>query len=39
MLKIVDDVLCLVVSERCIVWVGGELSFASDDTSVVMMGY
>ena len=39
MLEVVDDVFRLMVSEGCIVWVGGELSFASDDSSVVMMGF
>ena len=38
MLEVVNDVFRLAVGERCIVWVSGELSFTSNDTSVVMMG-
>ena len=38
MLEVVDDVLRLAVNEGCIVWVCGEMSLSSDDTSVVMMG-
>ena len=34
MLEVMEDVTCLMSCEGCIVWVGGELSFASDDTSV-----
>lgn len=37
MFEVVDDVFRLAVDERCIVWVCGELFFASDDSSVVMM--
>ena len=39
MLEVVDDVSRLMVSEGCIVWVGGELSSASDDLSVVFLGF
>ncbi len=35
MLEVHEDVLRLAVDERCIVWVGGELSSSSDDSSVV----
>ena len=39
MLEVVDDVFRLMVSEGCIVWVGGKLSSASDDTSVVKVWF
>ena len=39
MLEVMDDVLRLMKSEGCIVWVSGELSFASDDSSVVSMWF
>ena len=37
MLEVVYDVLRLVVGEGCIVWVCGELSFPSDDLSIVFV--
>ena len=39
MLEIVDDMLCLVIGEGCIVRVCGELSLTSDDTSVVFVRF
>ena len=38
MLEVVNDMLCLIVGERCIVWVCGELSPTSDDMSVLGLG-
>ena len=39
MLEVMEDVACLMSGEGCIVWVGGELSFTSDDASVVLMWF
>ena len=38
MLEIMHDVVHLPVGEGCIIWVCGELYFASDDLSIVWMG-
>lgn len=35
MLEVFNDVLCLMGSEWCVVWVSWKKSFASDDSSVV----
>ena len=39
MLEVFNDMLCLVVSEGHVVWVSGEVSFASIDASVVTVGF
>ena len=38
-LEVFNDMLCLVVSEGHVVWVSGEVSFASIDASVVTVGF
>ena len=35
MLEIFDYVICLAVGEGCVVWVDGEVSLTSHDSSVV----
>ena len=37
MLEVVNDMLCLTVGERCMVWVCRELSLTSDDMSVLAL--
>ena len=37
MLEVADDMLRLAVCERCVVWVDGETSPASYDSSVVLV--
>ena len=39
MLDVMNDMICLAVCERCIVRVGGELSFTSDDSSVARVRF
>lgn len=38
MCEVLDDVLRHAVSERCVVWVSGELCLASDDSPVLSVG-
>ena len=35
MLEVFNDVICLAVGEGCVVWVDGEASLTSHDSSVV----
>ena len=37
MLEVFNDVICLAVGEGCVVWVDGEASLTSRDSSVVTM--
>ena len=38
MLEVFDDMFCLMRGERCVVGVSRELSFTSDDSSIVLVG-
>ena len=35
MFEVIDDVTSLAVCERCKVWVGGEVSSSSNDSSII----